>query len=152
LMNEIVSNARNITNRFEILLVRKLVGVLLRDLIGVRMLGEQAQIGAIQELASSYLKRWPAFMPNQLAPSPYVLSVALKEVAGLLQQLGNAPPPVQVGFGTLIANIIYLRLSRKRSLSRLLPCLHIPATPFVSMPVEHFAFSVFRLHCDYLRL
>ncbi|KAL4255220.1 hypothetical protein AB1N83_012549 [Pleurotus pulmonarius] len=34
-------------------------------------------------------------MPGQVAPSSAMLVVALREVAGLLQQLGNAPPPVQ---------------------------------------------------------
>ena len=78
--------------------VRSLVHVLLRDLIGVRMLSEQYQITAIQEFSSAYLKRWPAMMPGQTAPSGLVLVVALREVAGLLQQLGNAPPAVQVKF------------------------------------------------------
>ncbi|KAI0311044.1 clathrin-coated vesicle protein [Amylostereum chailletii] len=95
LAQEIVSNPRNTGTRYETLLVRRLVGILLRDLVGVRMLGEQAQIAAIQELANAYLKRWPAFMPGQTAPAPETLAVVLKEVAGLLQQLGNAPPPVQ---------------------------------------------------------
>ena len=76
--------------------VRTLVGLLLRDLVGVRMLGEQAQISAIQELSKAYLKRWPAMMPGQTAPNPLVLTIALREVAGLLQQLGNAPSTVQV--------------------------------------------------------
>ncbi len=96
LMTEIVSSPRSGGSRYEILLVRRLVEILLRDLIGVRMLSEQGQIGAIQELASSYLKRWPALMPGQTAPSSMVLAIVLREVAGLLQQLGNAPPPVQV--------------------------------------------------------
>jgi hypothetical protein len=96
LMTEIVGNPRNSTTRYETLLVRNLVGIILRELVGVRMLSEQGQIGAIQELSKSYLKRWPAMMPGQVAPSSLVLSVALKEVASLLQQLGNAPPPVQV--------------------------------------------------------
>lgn len=96
LMNEIVANPRNSTTRYETLLVRALVEVLLRDLVGVRMLGEQAQISAIQELSTVYLKRWPALMHGQTAPNPLCLVVALREVAGLLQQLGNAPPPVQV--------------------------------------------------------
>lgn len=82
--------------RYETLLVRKLVGIVLRDLIGVRLLSEQGQIAAIQELSRSYLKKWPALMPSQVAPSPVLLVIALKEVAGLVQQLGNAPPPVQV--------------------------------------------------------
>ena len=95
---EIISNSRNGSSRYDLLLVRSLVGILLRDLIGVRMLSEQGQISAIQELANAYLKRWPAMMPGQVAPPTSFLVVALREVAGLLQQLGNAPPPVQVGF------------------------------------------------------
>ncbi|KAG6853042.1 hypothetical protein C0991_007298 [Blastosporella zonata] len=95
LMTEIVSSPRNASTRYETLHVRSLVGILLRDLIGVRMLSEQGQISAIQELANAYLKRWPAMMPGQIAPISTVLVIVLREVAGLLQQLGNAPPPVQ---------------------------------------------------------
>lgn len=95
-MTEIISNARNSGTRYEILFTRSLVEIVLRDLIGVRMLSEQAQISAIQELSSAYLKRWPAMMPGQTAPNPQVLVAILREVAGLLQQLGNAPTPVQV--------------------------------------------------------
>ncbi|CAA7266119.1 unnamed protein product [Cyclocybe aegerita] len=95
LINDIVSQQRNTSSRYEVLLIRRLVGVLLRDLVGVRMLSEQGQIGAIQELANAYLKRWPAMMPGQVAPGSIVLVIVLREVAGLLQQLGNAPPPVQ---------------------------------------------------------
>lgn len=96
LMYEVVQTPRSSLTRYEKLLVRKLVEVLLRDLIGTRMLSEQGQIGAIQELSNTYLKRWPALLPGQTAPHPLTLVVILKEVAGLLQQLGNAPPPVQV--------------------------------------------------------
>lgn len=96
LMTELVCNMRNTGTRYEILFVRQLVGILLRDLLGVRMLGEQAQIAAIQELSNSYLKRWPALMPGQTAPNAFILTVALREVSGLLRQLGNAPLPVQV--------------------------------------------------------
>ncbi|KAK7064864.1 clathrin-coated vesicle protein [Favolaschia claudopus] len=81
--------------RYDNLLIRTLVGTLLRSLIGERMLSEQGQIGAIRELANVYLKRWPALMPGSTSPSDTVLVIVLREVAGLLQQLGNAPPPVQ---------------------------------------------------------
>jgi len=106
LLSEIVSSPRLSTPgptvstgalRYERLLVRSLVGILLRELVGVRMLSEQGQIAAIQDLASVYLKRWPPMMPNQTAPPSSVLVCVLREVSGLLQQLGNAPPPVQVG-------------------------------------------------------
>lgn len=97
LVFEVVNGPRSFTTRYEVLFVRRLVGVLLRDLIGVRMLSERSQIAAIQELSNVYLKRWPALMPGTTAPIAHVLTIVLKEVAGLLQQLGNAPPPVQVG-------------------------------------------------------
>ncbi|KAG8913635.1 hypothetical protein FRC00_001953, partial [Tulasnella sp. 408] len=95
LITEIVVPVRQSTNTHDTSLVRKLVGMLLRDLIGVRMLSEQGQIAAIKELSEGYLKKWPALLPGQVAPHHNALVVALKEVAGLLQQLGNAPPPVQ---------------------------------------------------------
>lgn len=76
------------------LLIRTLVGIILRDLIGVRMLGEQGQIGAIRELSTAYIKRWPAVMPGQTAPTSSAL-VVLREVVRLLKQLGNTPPPGQ---------------------------------------------------------
>ena len=57
------------------------------------MLSEQGQnFSAIQELANAYLKQWPAMMPGQVAPPTSVLVFTLREVASLLQQLGNAPP------------------------------------------------------------
>jgi hypothetical protein len=95
-MTEIVFNTRSTNTLYEKLLVRNLVEIILRDLIGVRMLSEQGQIAAIQELSRSFLKRWPAMMPGHIAPSPSVLVIILRETAGLLRQLGNAPPPVQV--------------------------------------------------------
>ncbi|KAH8084924.1 ARM repeat-containing protein [Cristinia sonorae] len=94
-MSEIISNPRNNTSRHDILVARTLVGTILRDLVGIRMLGEQAQIFAVQELSNAYLKRWPAMLPGQTAPTSLVLTIALREVAGLLRQLGNAPPLVQ---------------------------------------------------------
>ncbi len=112
-MNEIVANPRNSISRYEVLLIRALVHLVLRDIIGVRMLSEQSQITAIQELSSAYLKRWPAMMPGQTAPTSLVLVTALREVAGLLQQLGNAPPPVQVGLPNYSRRITDLGLYRK---------------------------------------
>jgi len=96
LIAELIANPRNTSTRQDRLLVRTLVGTLLRDWIGLRLLSEQGQIVAIQELSGSHLKRWPALMPGQSEPSALTLTVALIEVAGLLRQLGNSPPPVQV--------------------------------------------------------
>jgi hypothetical protein len=87
---------RNITSRYDTLYIRHGVSLILRDLIAMRMLSEQGQIGAIRELANGYLKKWPALMPGEKAPAKEVLVIALREVSGLVAQMGNAPPPVQV--------------------------------------------------------
>ncbi|KAL1740521.1 armadillo-type protein [Schizophyllum fasciatum] len=97
-VSDVITPQRHTTaagSRYEGLLVRALVGIVLRDLVASRMLSEQGQIGAIQELSRTYLRRWPAMMPGQTAPHSAVLVMALRAVAALLQQLGNAPPPVQ---------------------------------------------------------
>ncbi|KAF8841000.1 clathrin-coated vesicle protein [Paxillus ammoniavirescens] len=106
LMSELVSNPKNSATRYDKLFIQKLVGALLRDLIATRMLSEQGQIAAIQELSSSYVKRWPALMPGQVAPNSTVLTIVLKEIAELLHQLGNAPPPVQDAVSEPLLNLL----------------------------------------------
>jgi hypothetical protein len=98
LMESIVSYPypRSLGTRHDKLLVRHGVNILLRDLIAVRLLNESGHIGAVRELSTAYLRKWPALMPGDKAPSPEILVVALREVAGLVAQMGNAPPPVQV--------------------------------------------------------
>lgn len=86
-----------LAKRYERLLACKLVSIVLRDVVGVRMLSEQGQIQAIKELSVSYLKRWPAMLGSGAnVPGSPMLCVVLKEVAGLVSQLGNLPGTVQV--------------------------------------------------------
>ncbi|KIL59187.1 hypothetical protein M378DRAFT_27111 [Amanita muscaria Koide BX008] len=82
--------------RYERLLACRLVSIVLRDVVGVRMLSEQGQIQALKELSSSFLKRWPAMLGSAAnTPGNAVLCVVLKEAAGLIGQLGNLPGTVQ---------------------------------------------------------
>ena len=94
-MDEIVLSPKGQSGRYEILTSREAVSLLLRDLIGVRLLSETAQIMAIREWANTYLKKWQLqSLPGQARTHKLVLIVALREVAGLLEQLGNAPPSI----------------------------------------------------------
>ena len=89
--------AGGLAKRYERLLACKLVSIVLRDVVGVRMLSEQGQIQALKELSVSYLKRWPPMLGSGAnVPGSAVLCVVLKEVAGLVGQLGNLPGTVQV--------------------------------------------------------
>lgn len=94
LFTQIVDQPRSNISKYESLSVREAVGILLRDVIAHRTLSEQAQATAISILADSYLKRWPALLPGQKAPSEAVLVIVQREVAGLLQQLGTASPVI----------------------------------------------------------
>lgn len=73
---------------------RTAASLILRKVIGERMLGEQAQVSAIQTICTAYLKRWPVLTPGQSSPSKVALAMGLDECAGLLQQLGSAPTQV----------------------------------------------------------
>ena len=95
LVDEIVLPHRAQSSRFEVLSARDSMGILLRDLIGIRLLSESGQVSAIRDLTSNYLKKWsPQPLPGHVKTNKHVLVVALREVAGLLEQLGNAPPSV----------------------------------------------------------
>ena len=101
-----------LAKRYERLLACKLVSIVLRDVVGVRMLSEQGQIQAIKELSVSYLKRWPALLGSGAnVPGSAVLCVVLKEVAGLVGQLGNLPGIVQV---SPIYEYLLVHYSRQR--------------------------------------
>ncbi|KAK8846574.1 hypothetical protein IAR55_005660 [Kwoniella newhampshirensis] len=95
IMDEIVIPQRGQSSRYEVLATREAVGLLLRDLIGVRLLSEPGQVSAMRDLTDSYLKKWsPSLLPGQARMDKQVLVIALREIAGLLEQLGNAPPLV----------------------------------------------------------
>jgi hypothetical protein len=95
LIDEIVLPPRASSTRYEVLSTRESVGILLRDLIGVRLLSEGGQVMAIREWSNGYLKKWSLTpLPGTVNMHKYALIVGLREVAGLLEQLGNAPPSI----------------------------------------------------------
>lgn len=96
---------------------RNAVGILLRDTIGERMLSEQGLISAVMEGVNGFLRPYlssvlysgasgsgstptstAAFVKGQASerpPNSHALMVVLREIAGLLRQLGNAPTVLQ---------------------------------------------------------
>ncbi|KIR37913.1 clathrin-coated vesicle protein [Cryptococcus deuterogattii 99/473] len=93
IMDEIVLPQRG--GRYEVLMTRQVTKILLRDLIGERLLSEPGQVSAIRELTVNYLKRWqPTLLPGQPRMNKNVLIIVLREIAGLLEQLGNAPAQI----------------------------------------------------------
>ncbi|KAH8921192.1 ARM repeat-containing protein [Atractiella rhizophila] len=87
------SNAQ--TARYDALVVRHQVALLLRQVVGVRLLSEMGQIAAIRDFASMYLSKYPALIAGEKAPSKQALILALQETAALIRQLGSTPPAVE---------------------------------------------------------
>lgn len=95
IVTDIINSPRSTVNRHEVVATRDSVGILLRDLIGVRILTEGGQVAAIREWANSFLRKWnPTPLKGERNPTKHSIIIALREVAGLLGQLGNAPPSV----------------------------------------------------------
>ncbi|KAL1408350.1 hypothetical protein Q8F55_005159 [Vanrija albida] len=95
IIDEIVLSPRSHSTRFEVLASREAAGILLRDLIGQSMLSEAGQVMAIREWANTYLRAWNLQpLAGQKNPHKLALIIALREVSGLLGQLGNAPPSI----------------------------------------------------------
>lgn len=96
LVDEIVTSPRGTSSRYEVLATREAAGIIFRDLVGMTMLTEGGEVMAVREWANSYLRKWnPTPLAGQRNPDKNALVVALRETAGLLQQIGNAPPAVQ---------------------------------------------------------
>ncbi|KIM27128.1 hypothetical protein M408DRAFT_16736 [Serendipita vermifera MAFF 305830] len=114
--------------------IRKAVGILLRDVIGERMLSEQGIISSVMDVVNGIIRPFlsailfaksnsrpmsptgggqsntAAFIRSQSSdksPSADTMMIALKELAGLLRQLGNAPPVVQelLGGGEVLITV-----------------------------------------------
>lgn len=114
---ELADNPRNTATLYDTLSARDNVAFLLNDVIGRRLLSEQGQAAAVRALATDWIKAWPALMPNQTAPSKWVLVCAVNECSALLWALGGAATTVQVfrGFGQVgnyVARGIFLVLNK----------------------------------------
>ncbi|RHZ75540.1 hypothetical protein Glove_212g189 [Diversispora epigaea] len=92
LLKELLSHPRNLNSRYEALNVREHCGLLLREVIGSRLLSEQGQVTAVRELINSWVKQWSG--QNQNEPSKLSLVCAVNEISGLLLDLGGAASTV----------------------------------------------------------
>ena len=77
-------------NRYRLLLTRKIVGVLLEEVIGTSILSEAAQLTAAQWLIDEVLKAFPQPAEGRREPSKRALTSALSALRSLVSGLGSA--------------------------------------------------------------
>ncbi|KAL7918884.1 armadillo-type protein [Trichoderma austrokoningii] len=87
---DILGHATISNNRYRLLISRKIVDVIIQDVIGRKILGESGQKAAAESLISGVLKNYPQALAEKPEPQKHTLIVALNAVASLLKSLGSA--------------------------------------------------------------
>lgn len=77
-------------NRLRLLLSRKIINMLLNDLVGSRLLTENGQIHAARYLINDILKKYPKVIQARREPTKHALAASLRALSVLLRQLGPA--------------------------------------------------------------
>ncbi|KIL90920.1 hypothetical protein FAVG1_05616 [Fusarium avenaceum] len=79
-----------INNRYRLLISRKIVDVVIQDVIGRKILGESGQISAAKALINNIFKNYPQALAEKPEPSKHTLIATLSAVSSLIQSLGSA--------------------------------------------------------------
>ncbi|KAJ4170261.1 hypothetical protein NW754_006401 [Fusarium falciforme] len=79
-----------INNRYRLLISRKIVDVIIQDVIGRKILGESGQISAARSLINNVFKNYPQALAERPEPSKHTLIATLSAVSSLVDSLGSA--------------------------------------------------------------
>ncbi|KAL4726537.1 hypothetical protein ACLX1H_007219 [Fusarium chlamydosporum] len=77
-------------NRYRLLISRKIVDVVVQDVVGRKILGESGQISAAKSLINNIFKNYPQALAERPEPSKHTLIATLSAVSSLIQSLGSA--------------------------------------------------------------
>jgi HEAT repeat-containing protein 5 len=87
---EILTNPNITNNRYRLLMSRRIVGTILQDVVGSRILGASAQMTAARALVNEILKNYPQALKEKPEPTKQTLIAALGALASLIDSLGSA--------------------------------------------------------------
>lgn len=90
LSNDILSHPNISNNRYRLLLSRKIVNIVIQDVIGAKILGESGQLSAARSLVNNILKNYPQALAERPEPSKQTLITVLSTVSALITTLGSA--------------------------------------------------------------
>ncbi|KAK3357004.1 armadillo-type protein [Lasiosphaeria hispida] len=77
-------------NRYRLLISRRMVDILIQDIIGKKILGESGQVAAAKALVNDLLKNYPQALKEKPEPTKQTLIVAMGALASLISTLGSA--------------------------------------------------------------
>ncbi|KAF4958142.1 hypothetical protein FSARC_11091 [Fusarium sarcochroum] len=87
---DLLGHSTIVNNRYRLLISRKIVDVVIQDVIGRKILGESGQISAAKSLINNIFKNYPQALTERPEPSKHTLITTLSAVASLIQSLGSA--------------------------------------------------------------
>ncbi|KAL2263736.1 hypothetical protein VTK26DRAFT_5380 [Humicola hyalothermophila] len=87
---EILGNSNVTNNRYRLLISRRMIEILIQDIIGKKILGESGQMAAAKALIDDILKNYPQALKEKPEPSKQTLTVSLGALAAIINTLGSA--------------------------------------------------------------
>ncbi|CAI4219510.1 unnamed protein product [Parascedosporium putredinis] len=87
---EILGHTTVANNRYRLLLSRRIVTIILQDIVSNKVLGEAGQIQAATALINNVLKNYPQALPERQEPAKNTLITALSALSSLIAALGSA--------------------------------------------------------------
>ncbi|KAK3322246.1 armadillo-type protein [Apodospora peruviana] len=87
---ELLGHNNIANNRYRLLISRRMVDIILQDVIGKKILGESGQISASKILINDVLKNYPQALKERPEPTKQTLIVSLGALGSLINTLGTA--------------------------------------------------------------
>jgi hypothetical protein len=87
---ELLGNSNVSNNRYRLLITRRMVEIIVQDIVGKKILGESGQTSAAKALINDIIKNYPQALKEKPEPTKQTLTVSLSALASLIHSLGSA--------------------------------------------------------------
>ncbi|KAK4192019.1 armadillo-type protein [Podospora australis] len=87
---EILGNTNISNNRYRLLITRRMVEIIIQNIVGKKILGESGQTNAAKKIINDILKNYPQALKERPEPSKQTLIIALSALSSLINTLGSA--------------------------------------------------------------
>ncbi|KAK0621164.1 armadillo-type protein [Bombardia bombarda] len=87
---ELLGHGNIANNRYRLLISRRMVDIIIQDVVGKKVLGESGQMSAAKALVNGILKNYPQTLKERPEPTKQTLIVSIGALASLINSLGTA--------------------------------------------------------------
>ncbi|KAL2271530.1 hypothetical protein VTJ83DRAFT_901 [Remersonia thermophila] len=87
---ELLGHSNVANNRYRLLITRRMIEIIVQDIVGKKILGESGQTNAAKALLNDIIKNYPQPIKENPEPAKQTLAVSLSALASLINSLGSA--------------------------------------------------------------